>query len=60
MDVLSKHDLKAFEERMELRFDSLRDSLLAQIYCGQRDLVLTLVTVIGIVNGITLAALKLP
>ena len=34
--------------------------MLAQIYRGQRDLVLTLVTVIGIVNGITLAALKLP
>jgi cytochrome b len=57
--LATKDDLRKTEERLELKVDAMRHELLAEIHRTARNLLLSMTTIMAVLNGIVFTALKL-
>ena len=55
----TKDDLRRVKEELELKMDAMKQELRAEVHQSTRTLMLSLITVMAIMNGILFTALRL-
>lgn len=57
--LATKDDLRKVKEELELKMDAMKQELRAEVHQSTRTLMLSLITVMAIMNGILFTALRL-